>query len=603
MVRVHYDEGVAIHIGPESCAGGREAVREALTGECAGQPLSHEKDDIPGADAVPYAEGHTKGRAIASSPPTRRGQRPWHVQTLFVWEPGGLAVDRGGGPPIGPHREGEEPKPMMHGREKSDPAIVAKKPANKAGHPAAERVERRAGTEGNAGQQSTRRAQDRESVSQALGRVRQAAKQRRRERFTALFHHLDSAMLRTAFHALKRDAAPGIDGARWRDYEADLDRKIEDLWERVHRGAYRAQPSRRRYIPKPDGRQRPLAVTALEDKIVQRATTALLNAIYEEEFLGFSYGFRPGRSQHDALDALCVGIDSRKVNYILDADIAGFFDTVSQDWLVRFVEHRVGDPRIIRLIRKWLNAGVLEDEVITTSDRGTGQGSVISPLLANVYLHYVFDLWAARWRRREATGDMVIVRYADDIVVGFEYEADGRRFLDMMRERLTEFALTLHPEKTRLITFGRRAAAQRAKLGLRKPETFDFLGFTHICGWTRQGRFQIRRKSRRDRRWAKLREIKDELRRRMLQPIPKQGRWLKLVITGYYAYHAVPTNFRSLHTFRKHVIRLWARTLRRRSQKHALTWERMGKVADDWLPRPRILHPWPSVRFAVKHPR
>jgi len=276
---------------------------------------------------------------------------------------------------------------------------------------------------------------------------------------------------------------------------------------------------------------------------------------------------------------------------------------VSQDWLVRFVEHRVGDPRIIRLIRKWLKAGVLEDGVVTTSERGTGQGSVISPLLANIYLHYVFDLWAARWRRRGATGDMVIVRYADDIVVGFEHEADGRRFLDLMRERLAEFALTLHPEKTRLITFGRFAAAQRAKLGLGKPETFDFLGFTHICGRTRQGRFQIRRKSRRDRRRAKLREIKDELRRRMLQPIPEQGRWLKLVITGYYAYHAVPTNFRSLYVFREHVIRLWRRTLRRRSQKHALTWERMGKVADDWLPQPRILHPWPSIRFAVKHPR
>jgi retron-type reverse transcriptase len=419
---------------------------------------------------------------------------------------------------------------MMHGREKSDPAIVARKPANNAGQPAAERVERRAGTEGNAGQQSTRRAQDRESVSQALERVRQAAKQKRKERFTALFHHLNPEMLRTAFFALKRDAAAGVDRVRWQDYEADLDRRIEDLSDRVHRGAYRAQPSRRRYIPKPDGRQRPL-------------------------------------------------------------------------WLVRFVEHRVGDPRIIRLIRKWLKAGVLEDGVVTTSERGTGQGSVISPLLANIYLHYVFDLWAARWRRREATGDMVIVRYADDIVVGFEHEADGRRFLDLMRERLAEFALTLHPEKTRLIAFGHLSAAQRAKLGLGKPETFDFLGFTHICGRTRQGRFQIRRKSRRDRRWAKLREIKDELRRRILQPIPEQGRWLRLVITGYYAYHAVPTNFRSLYVFREHVVRLWGRTLRRRSQKHALTWERMGKVADDWLPQPRILHPWPSIRFAVKHPR
>src|SRR5216684_5580856 len=359
---------------------------------------------------------------------------------------------------------------MMNGHEKSDPAIVAKKPANNAGQPVAERVERRAGTEGNAGQQSTRRAQDRESVSQALERVRQAAKQRRKERFTALFHHLNSAMLRTAFFALKRDAAAGVDGVTWQDYEADLDRRIEDLSDRVHRGAYRAQPSRRRYIPKPDGRQRPLAVAALEDKIVQRATTTLLNAIYEEDFLGFSYGFRPGRGTHDALDGLCVGIDSRKVNHILDADIRSFFDEVSKEWLTRFVEHRIGDERIIRLIQKWLKAGILEDGIVAVSDKGTGQGAVISPLLANIYLHYVLDLWAERWRRREAAGDMIIVRYADDIIVGFEHEADARRFLEAMRERLGEFALSLHPDKTRLIEFGRHAAANRERRGLGKPE-------------------------------------------------------------------------------------------------------------------------------------
>jgi RNA-directed DNA polymerase len=325
---------------------------------------------------------------------------------------------------------------MMHGHEKSDPAIVAKKPTNKAGQPVAEPVERRAGAEGNAEQQSTRRAQDRESVSQALDRVRQATRQRRKEKFTALFHHLSLPMLRTAFFALKREAAPGVDGLTWQAYEADLDRSIEDLHTRVQRGAYRAQPSRRRYIPKPDGRQRPLAVAALEDKIVQRATAGVLNAIYEEDFLGFSYGFRPGRSQHDALDALIVGITSTKVNYILDADIRSFFDEVSQQWLVRFLKHRIGDRRIIRLIQKWLKAGVLEDGVVTVSERGTGQGSVASPLLANVYLHYVLDLWAERWRRHEATGDMVIVRYADDVVVGFQYEADARRFWDAMRTRL-----------------------------------------------------------------------------------------------------------------------------------------------------------------------
>ena len=322
----------------------------------------------------------------------------------------------------------------MHDQEKSDSAIVAVKPPNKAGRPAAEAVEPRAGTEGNADQQSTHRTQSRERVTQALDRVRQAARQRKKERFTALLHHVNVDTLRTAFYALKRKAAPGVDGVTWQDYEADLEPRLEDLHDRVHRGAYRPQPSRRTYIPKADGRQRPLAIAALEDKIVQGATVMVLNAIYEEDFLGFSYGFRPGRGPHDALDALVVAITSRKVNYILDADIRYFFDSVSQEWLVRFLEHRVGDKRIIRLIRKWLKAGILEDGVVTVSDRGTGQGSVISPLLANIYLHYVLDLWAERWRRREATGDMIIVRYADDLVVGFEHEDDARRFLDAMRD-------------------------------------------------------------------------------------------------------------------------------------------------------------------------
>ena len=363
---------------------------------------------------------------------------------------------------------------MMHGRGKSASAIVAVKPTNNAGRPAAEPVERRAETKGNADQQSTRRAQDRESVTLALDRIREVARQRKKERFTALFHHISRSLLRMAFLALKRDAAPGVDGLTWRDYEADLERNLAELHERVHRGAYRALPSRRRYIPKADGRQRPLAVAAVEDKIVQRAALAVLNAIYEEDFLGFSYGFRPKRSQHDALDALIVGISRKKVNYILDADIRSFFDSVSQEWLVRFLKHRINDPRMIRLIQKWLKAGVLEDGVVTVSDRGTGQGSVISPLLANVYLHYVFDLWAERWRRREAAGDMIIVRYADDLVAGFEHENDARRFWDAMRARLQEFVLTLHPEKTRLLKFGRYAAAARKRLGLSKPETFAF---------------------------------------------------------------------------------------------------------------------------------
>ncbi len=492
---------------------------------------------------------------------------------------------------------------MMHGHEKSDLVIVAEKPTNKAGRPGAEAVEPRARAKGNTDQQSTHRAQDRDRVSQALERVRQAARLRKKERFTALLHHVNVDLLRLAFRALKRDAAPGVDGVTWRDYEADLERKLVDLCDRVHRGAYRAQPSRRRFIPKPDGRQRPLAVAALEDKIVQRAVLAVLNAIYEEDFLGFSYGFRPKRSQHDALDALVVGIGSTKVNWILDADIRSFFDSVNQDWLARFLEHRIGDPRIIRLIRKWLKAGVLDEGVVTVSDVGTGQGSVISPLLANVYLHYVFDLWAERWRRREASGDMIIVRYADDIVVGFEHETDARRFWDAMRGRFEEFMLSLHPEKTRLIEFGRHAAAGRAQRGLNKPETFTFLGFIFICGRSRRGNFLLHRKSRGDRMRAKLQEVKEELRRRMHDPTPEQGSWLAQVVRGYFAYHAVPTNYAALGAFRYRVTHLWLRTLRRRSQNAGLGWERMAKIADDWLPQPKILHPWPNQRLAVRHPR
>src|SRR6516225_6424598 len=502
---------------------------------------------------------------------------------------------------------------MMHGHEKSDSVIVAAKPANKVAHPAveqsaaepatAEPVEPRAETKGNAGQQSTCRAQSRISVSQALERIRKVARERKKERFTALFHHISIDLLEEAFYELKEDAAPGVDRLTWADYEADLECELEDLHDRVRRGAYRALPSRRVYIPKPDGRQRPLAVAALEDKIVQRAVVALLNAIYEEDFLGLSYGFRPGRGAHDAMDALCVGIHSKKVSYILDADIRSFFDEISQEWLIRFVEHRIGDRRIIRLIQKWLKAGVLEDGVVTVSDRGTGQGSVISPLLANIYLHYALDLWAERWRRREATGDMIIVRYADDFIVGFQHEADARRVLDEMRKRLQEFALSLHPDKTRLIEFGRLAAANREQRGLGKPETFNFLGFTFMCGKSRQGFFLLKRKTRRDRMRAKLRMVKQEMRRRMHQPIPEQGRWLWHVVRGYFNYHAVPMNTRALAVFRAEIARSWHRVLNRRSQKANLTRVRMDKLIDDWLPKPRILHPWPDQRFAVTHPR
>jgi group II intron reverse transcriptase/maturase len=410
-------------------------------------------------------------------------------------------------------------------------------------------------------------------------------------------------LLEEAFFELKENAAPGVDHMTWKDYEADLECNLEDLHGRVQRGAYRALPSRRVYIPKPDGRQRPLAVAALEDKIVQRAVVALLNAIYEEDFLGVSYGFRPGRGTHNALDALCVGIDSRKVSYILDADIRSFFDEINREWLIRFLEHRIGDRRIIRLIQKWLKAGVMEDGVVTVSDRGTGQGSVISPLLANIYLHYTLDLWAMRWRRREATGDMIFARYADDFIVGLQYESDAQRFLNEMRERLGKYALSLHPEKTRLIEFGRFAAERRKRRGLGKPETFNFLGFTFICGQTRAGKFQIKRKTRTDRMRAKLKMVQEGMRRRMHQPIPDQGRWLHYVVSGYFNYHAVPTNSRALVTFRTEIARRWRRVLTRRSERTKLNWKQMKQLIDTWLPQPRILHPWPDKRFAVSHPR
>ena len=493
---------------------------------------------------------------------------------------------------------------MTNATKKSDSAIVAVKPTNKTGgKPAAEPVEPRAGTEGNANQQSTCRTLSRDRVSQALGRVRQVARAKRKDRFTALLHHINIDLLRLSFFATKRKAAPGVDGVTWQDYEAELESNLRDLHARVHRGAYRAKPSRRTYIPKADGRQRPLGIAAVEDKILQGAVVAVLNAVYEEEFVGFSYGFRPKRSQHDALDALIVGIERKRVNWILDIDIRDFFGTVSHAWLLRFMEHRIGDERVLRLVGKWLKAGVLEAEVLTTSEEGTPQGATVSPLLANIYLHYVRDLWAQQWRQRHATGDMIVVRYADDGVLGFEHETDAKSFLQALHTRLAEFSLTLHPDKTTLIEFGRHAAARRKRCGLKKPETFTFLGFTLMCGRDTRGRFLIHRKTRGDRMQATLERVKEELRMRMHRPIPEQGEWLRQVTRGYFAYHAVPTNIWALQAFRHYVTTLWRRTLSRRSQKGSMTWDRMARVVDDWLPKARVLHPWPNQRFDVKHPR
>jgi group II intron reverse transcriptase/maturase len=492
---------------------------------------------------------------------------------------------------------------MMNEPKKSDLTKVARKLANNAARAVTESVERRVGTEGNANQQSTDRTQCRARVSQALGRVRQAAKTRRKERFTALLHHISIDLLRLSFYALGRQAAPGVDGVTWQDYEADLESNLQDLHARVHRGAYRALPSRRKYIPKPDGRQRPLGIAALEDKILQRAVVAVLNAIYEEDFLGFSYGFRPKRSQHHALDALMVGIQRRKVNWILDADYRSFFDMMSHEWLVRFLKQRIGDERMLRLIRKWLKAGVLEEGVITESAAGTPQGASASPLLANVYLHYVFDLWAQQWRKRHARGEMIVVRYADDTVLGFEHAVDAKRFLADMQARSEAFGLSLHPDKTRLIRFGRYAALNRRERGLGKPETFNFLGFTMICGTRRAGGFQLLRRTRRDRMQATLQRVKAELQRRRHEPIPAQGTWLAQVIRGFNAYHAVPTNYRALVLFRVRIAQLWKRALMRRGQRATVPWRRMMHLRDRYLPRPRILHPWPERRFDVMHPR
>ncbi len=500
--------------------------------------------------------------------------------------------------------EGNSRTARMHVVEESDSGTVPMNHSNKSGKPPAESEEGRPLIKENTHQSSTLSTQSEARVSQGLAGVRRAAREQQKEmKFTALLHHLTVALLRDSFYALKRKAAPGVDGITWQEYETGLEGRLADLHSRVHRGAYRALPSRRVYIPKPDGRQRPLGVAALEDKVVQQAVVTILNQIYEGDFRGFSYGFRPKRSQHQALDALYVAITRRKVNWILDCDIRGFFDNLSHDWLLRFVQHRVADCRILRLIQKWLKAGVMEEGEWKDTEMGTPQGSVISPLLANIYLHYVFDLWVDVWRRKRARGEVVVVRYADDNVIGFQHVADADRFLMEFRERLKKFGLELHPDKTRRIEFGRFAEINRNKRGEGKPETFDFLGFTHISGKDRNGGYAVKRKTISKRMRAKLLEIKQQLRRRMHEPAAQTGQWLRAVVQGYFNYHAVPGNTDSLSAFRYRVIRLWRTMLIHRGQKHHLTWAQMRKLADRWIPQPRVLHRYPRVRFDAIHPR
>ena len=493
----------------------------------------------------------------------------------------------------------------MNTSEGSDRVIVPVNRPNKEDAYSAEVGEGRTRTEENIVRVSHEPDTEQEIfVSQGLSGVRRVAKERKQERFTALLHHVTVDLLRDSYYALRRKAAPGVDGVTWKEYETGLEDRIVDLNGRVHRGAYRAQPSRRVYIPKADGRQRPLGVAALEDKIVQQAVVTILNEIYEVDFKGFSYGFRPGRSPHDALDALTAAIQWKRVNWVLDADIQGFFDNMSHEWTMKFIEHRVADPRILRLIQKWLRAGVSEDGQWSKTTVGTPQGAVVSPLLANVYLHYVFDLWVEAWRKKEATGDVTVVRYADDFVVGFEHRTEAERFLKGLRERLAEFGLELHREKTRLIEFGRFAAGNRKKRGEGKPETFTFLGFTHYCGKRRKdGGYIVWRKTAKKRMGAKLRAINAELRYRMHAPIPSVGQWLRRVASGYYRYHAVPGNTDRLRAFVRQLRRLWRLNLNRRSQRGHVTWARMLRISDRWIPEPRVLHPYPDRRFAANHPR
>jgi RNA-directed DNA polymerase len=493
---------------------------------------------------------------------------------------------------------------MSHGSGKSDCCVVPKKLPNKAAGEtpaAAEVVEARRQAKGNAiTARMSRRSMRVYDMGTALDGIRQTAKGRRGAKFSGLLHHIYAVeRLRAAYLAVKRDAAAGVDGQTWQSYGQDLQSHLLDLSDRLARGGYRPQPVKRAYIDKTDGSKRALGVPALEDKIVQRAAVEVLNAIYEQDFLGFSYGFRPAKSAHNALDAVAVGVSARKVSYVLDADISKFFDTIEHGWLVKFIEHRVADTRVVRLIKKWLHAGVLEDGRITQSELGTVQGGSISPLLANIYLHYVFDLWVEQWRGRHARGDVIAVRYADDWVAGFQHRDDAERFKRAVEERLGQFGLKLHPEKTRLIEFGRFARDNRRRRGQGKPDTFDFLGFTHCCGKTRKGKFMVLRITSAKRLRAKLLAVKTELRKRMHRPVAEQGQYLRAVVAGHSRYFAVPCNGARVQVFRFQVARLWHRTLCRRSQAKHLSWKRMHKLVAHWLPSPHICHPYPNQRLIV----
>lgn len=455
-------------------------------------------------------------------------------------------------------------------------------------------------------EQSAGGTQSPDVLPDALSRIRKAAAGDRSLRFNNLLHHITVAQLHRSYRALSPHAAPGVDDVTWREYGEGLEIRTTDLHARVQGGRYRAQPSKRIYIPKADGRMRPIGIAALEDKIVQHAVAQLLSAIWEVDFANFSYGFRPGRKQHDALDAIYVALKKRRTNWVLDADIRGFFDNLDHEWLMKFVAHRVTDKRMLELIRRWLHAGVSEEGQWAETTKGTPQGAVISPMLANIYLHYVLDLWIRNWRKTKARGEVCIVRYADDFVMAFQHKSDAHALLAHLRERLAKFGLELHPDKTRLIEFGKFAQENRAKAGLPKPETFDFLGFTHYCTKTRHdGSFAIGRRTMAKRLRAKAKEVRQALMRMRHLPVKETGQWLRSVLRGYYQYHAVPGNIGALDAFRTLIARAWLAALRRRSQRarRTLSWDRVQKLLSTWLPQPRILHPYPNQRLVVTYPR
>lgn len=593
-----YRKGIANHPDPESCTGGGNTSGEALTGAHTGQ-LSSSESRNPACRPTGL-----QGKAT-SGPPLNREVDQGAAESKNLSMCGNSMRENRETPAaprsddLGRSEKGDRTADMHATGESDDPIVPAKRANNDGTTPPAEPVEERGSAKGNTFRLTAYRTQSRNGVSLELESVRRVAHRDKEVRFTALLHHVTERLLTISYRELNPKAVPGVDEVTWAEYGQGLEERIRSLHGRVQSGTYRAQPSKRIYLPKPDGRQRPIGIAALEDKIVQKALGTVLEQIYEEDFLGFSYGFRPGRGQHYALDALAVGLRHRKVSWVLDADIRGFFDNIDHEWLIQFLEHRIADRRVIRLIRKWLRAGVSEDGEWSQTTRGTPQGAVISPLLANLFLHYVLDLWVHHWRSKYARGDVIIVRYADDFVMGFQYRGEAVRCLRELRKRMEKFGLELHPDKTRLIEFGRFAVHNRRQRGEGRPETFDFLGFTHCCERTRNGAFKVLRTTIAKRMRATLRTIKEELRKRSHLKIAEQGRWLRSVIQGWLNYHAVPGNSARLDSFRKHVARLWLRALRRRSQKgkRRWNWTRLQLHLTRWFPKPRILHPYPEERF------